>query len=242
MSPPEEEVLVGGNMAKVVRVGATVRRSAGAWTPAVHALLDYLGTSGFDAAPVPLGMDDSGREVLSYIEGATVMTPVNDQVWFDTMADAARLMRRFHDLSTAFKVSEGLVWRDHPAEAGEPEVICHSDWAPYNAVWREGRLVGIIDWDVARPGSRFYDLAWFAIMWCPLVPPEKFTAHLAQPLDQPRRLRQVCDAYGLEDRSGLLEAIWAGVEPSISWIEDGAAAGDPAHVKMAAEGHAANLG
>jgi len=238
MSPPEEEVLAGGNMAKVVRVGATVRRSAGPWTPAVHALLDYLRASGFDAAPVPLGMDESGREVLSFIEGDTVMTPVEDQVWFDTMADAARLLRRFHDLSAGFEVPPGLVWRDHPADAGDHEVICHSDWAPYNAVWRQGRLVGIIDWDFARPGSRLYDLAWFAIMWCPLVPPERFTAQLAEPLDQPRRLREAADAYGLEHRSGLLGAIRARVEPTISWIEDGAAAGDPVHVKMAAEGHA----
>ncbi len=51
MSFPEEEVLAGGNVAKVVRVGGTVHRSAGAWTPAVHALLSYLAGSRFEAAP-----------------------------------------------------------------------------------------------------------------------------------------------------------------------------------------------
>lgn len=136
MSPPEEEVLAGGNVAKVVRIGDTVRRSAGPWTPTIHALLEFLRQSGFEAAPRPMGMDDAGREVLGFIEGDTVMTPIADRVWFDTMQDAARLLRRYHDLSLAFEAPPGAVWRDHPGQAGPPEVICHSDWAPYNAIWR----------------------------------------------------------------------------------------------------------
>ena len=40
--------LAGGNMsAGVVRVGDTVRRPAGPWTPAVHALLTHLHEAGF---------------------------------------------------------------------------------------------------------------------------------------------------------------------------------------------------
>ena len=55
-----EEVLPGGNMAAVARVGATVRRTAGPWTPQVHRLLAHLRargialaiTTGANAAPV----------------------------------------------------------------------------------------------------------------------------------------------------------------------------------------------
>jgi hypothetical protein len=32
----------GGGLTPVVRVGETIRRAAGPWTPAVHALLDHL--------------------------------------------------------------------------------------------------------------------------------------------------------------------------------------------------------
>ena len=60
-----EQVLEGGNTSVVVRVGDTVRRTAGHWTPAVHALLDHLESVGFDAAPRALGTDEQGREVLS---------------------------------------------------------------------------------------------------------------------------------------------------------------------------------
>jgi hypothetical protein len=42
-----ETPLEGGNMnGAVVRIGDTVRRPAGAWTPAVHALLNHLHTVG----------------------------------------------------------------------------------------------------------------------------------------------------------------------------------------------------
>src|SRR5205814_3427448 len=65
-----EEPLSGGNLsASVVRIGATVRRPTGPWTPAVHALLGHLADVGFDGAPRVLGFDDAGREILEYIEG-----------------------------------------------------------------------------------------------------------------------------------------------------------------------------
>jgi hypothetical protein len=65
-----ETPLSGGNMSSgVVRVGDTVRRPAGPWTPAVHALLTHLYEAGFRGAPRPLGIDERGREVLTFIPG-----------------------------------------------------------------------------------------------------------------------------------------------------------------------------
>jgi hypothetical protein len=54
-----------------VRVGNTVRRRTGPWTPAVHALLDYL-ASRVPHVPRVLGRDRQGREVLSYLPGHVV--------------------------------------------------------------------------------------------------------------------------------------------------------------------------
>jgi hypothetical protein len=67
-----EERLEGGNVGGAVRVGDTVRRSAGPWTPAVHALLAHLAGTGFTGAPRPLGFDEQGREVLTFLEGESV--------------------------------------------------------------------------------------------------------------------------------------------------------------------------
>jgi hypothetical protein len=66
-----EERLDGGNIGGAVRAGDTVRRAAGPWTPAVHALLAHLAAKAFAGAPRPLGFDERGREVLTFLEGGT---------------------------------------------------------------------------------------------------------------------------------------------------------------------------
>lgn len=56
------EVPLGGNVVGAVRVGATVRRPPGPWTPAVHAVLRHLERHGVDAVPRVLGLDERGRD------------------------------------------------------------------------------------------------------------------------------------------------------------------------------------
>ena len=71
----EEQLLPGGNAGGAVRVGATVRRPTGPWTPSVHALLNYLEARQFPGAPRALGVDEHGREVLSFLPGETDRGP-----------------------------------------------------------------------------------------------------------------------------------------------------------------------
>jgi len=54
-SDPAEVPLSGGNTSAVVRVGETVRRSTGHWTPAVHGVLRHLERAGFEGSPRVLG-------------------------------------------------------------------------------------------------------------------------------------------------------------------------------------------
>ena len=68
----DETLLPGGKLNPVVRVGDTVRRPSGAWTPTVHALLRHLRERDFTLGPEPFGFDEHGREVLSYIPGDTI--------------------------------------------------------------------------------------------------------------------------------------------------------------------------
>jgi len=55
----------------VRRRGNVVIRDAGAWTPAVHALLRHLEDVGFAAAPrlVGSGPDSDGHAVQTFISG-----------------------------------------------------------------------------------------------------------------------------------------------------------------------------
>lgn len=59
----------GGNTAPVVRVGDTVRRVAGPWTPNVAALMTGLRAAGVACVPEHSGLDPLGREIVEYVEG-----------------------------------------------------------------------------------------------------------------------------------------------------------------------------
>src|SRR5690349_21158941 len=106
----EQEIpLTGGNLTPVVRVGNTVRRITNFWSVTVHGLLRYLETKGFDAAPSFLGLDEQGREILSYIEGEVGFLPY---IWADSvLVEVAQLLRRFHDLTAEYVPPEGAKWQ-----------------------------------------------------------------------------------------------------------------------------------
>ena len=63
------ELLVGGNVGRVWRVGHTVRREQGPWSPAVHRLLVHL--EGMSEVPRFHGVDELGREVLDSCPAAS---------------------------------------------------------------------------------------------------------------------------------------------------------------------------
>ncbi|MDP9264519.1 MAG: phosphotransferase [Chloroflexota bacterium] len=199
-----EEILAGGNLSVVVRVGDTVRRRTGPWTPAVHALLRHLERAGFSEAPRVRGIDEQSREVLDYVEGFTLGWPLADAPFIhteETLTAAARLLRRYHDAAATFAPPAGAAWRI--VAPGRFEVVCHNDMAPYNTVFREERPIAMIDWDLAGPAPRLWDVAWAAVTWVPLYggDPAYATADLA------RRLRSFCDAYGLEERRDVVATI-----------------------------------
>jgi hypothetical protein len=165
-----EERLPGGNTGGAVRIGDTVRRTAGPWTPAVQALLAHLHDVGFDRCPRPLGIDEHGREVLSYLPGASVgeLKPWPSWVHSDSaLVDVACWLRDYHAAVGNFVPPASAPWRgETPAEGGG--IICHNDAAPYNACWNGAGLVGFFDWDFAGPGTRDWDLAFTASAWVPL--------------------------------------------------------------------------
>lgn len=231
-------------MTAIVRIGTTVHRSTGPWTPAIHSLLHHLETTGFAWTPRVLGLDQDGREILTYIEGeAGFFSPdrvVPADLWSDRLLiEAAAMLRRFHDATAGFTPPAGVSW--HPAWSTPPpsEVICHNDFAPYNSIFRDGHLVGMIDFDGAGPGSRTGDLAYAAYTFVPLYPDVRCRAvGLSEPPDWGRRLRLFCDAYGPVERSGFVQTIEDRVRAVGSIIRSQAAAGDHRFQRMVEEGHA----
>jgi len=227
--PEVETRLLGGtaNRGLVVRVGNTVRRPLRPSSPAVHALLEYLDGVGFDAVPAFLGVDAQGREVLTYVPGETVTAPYPAWAMTDAALESvARLLRRYHEAVVGFEPS-GHDWAEAvPAEYDEG-LIGHNDPNLDNIVFRDGVAVGLIDFDLAGPGSALWDVAAAVRLWAPLRPDGDI--HDARQGRSLTRLRLFADAYGLTapDRSRLIEAAAANHIWCMDYVRRGAESGHP---------------
>ncbi|WP_439422988.1 phosphotransferase [Saccharothrix sp. HUAS TT10] len=211
----EEEVLTGGGLNEVVRVGSTVRRPTGPWTPTVHRLLEHLAPLGI--SPAVHGVEVVGgreREVLSYLVGEVGHPPLGAELRTDeALVAVGRMVRRLHDATTGLVGAAGFEegWQ-FPA-VSPVEVICHNDLAPYNMVFRDGLPVGVFDFDGARPGPRWWDVAYTA--YC-LVP---FSPEFGAVEEQRRRARLFCDAYGMPV-AGLGRRVLARLADMVAMIRE----------------------
>jgi hypothetical protein len=232
-----------GNLSDVVRVGDTVRRVPGPWSPAVHALLRHLEAVGFEGAPRFLGIDNRGREVLSFVEGATPRPDIPD--WSEALlAGVGRLLRRYHDAAAGFVPPPGAAWQVGVGAPTAGDVVCHNDAGPWNVVVRDGTPVALIDWDLAAPGPRAWDVAHALWRWVPLYQSGALgspSRDFGTPAEQGRRARVLCDAYGLTraERPGLIELVERRIRVSHDTLAARAAAGEPAWVRLWRDGHGA---
>jgi hypothetical protein len=244
-----EILLKGGADSNVVRAGQTVRRGGRAWSPAVLDLLRHVEREGFDGSPRALGFDDQGREVLTYIEGEVgngegfipykggrfdVQLP--DYVWTDSvLARLGQLLRSHHDAAASFSWGDRQ-WRletRHPVET-----ICHNDLTPWNTVFQGGLPVAFIDWDVAAPGPRSWDLGFVAWRWVPFWRDEKCEAH-GLPTgvrDKVRRFQLLLDAYGIAPEIGIMQAGIERVRQMQQHMRDLAATGSAWEVELERRG------
>jgi Ser/Thr protein kinase RdoA (MazF antagonist) len=229
-----EERLVGGNVHQVVRVGDTVRRPAGPWTPAVHALLTHLHDVGFTAAPRPLGIDDQGREVLTFIPGEVVWPDRFDT--FDLqqrLGRVAHLIRRYHDAVEGFHPPADARWNALIPADGD-DIIAHHDLAPWNLILSADDTFTIIDWDTAAPGTRLWDLAYAAHGFIPLSANEDY-----QRPEAGRRLRTFVDAYGLDEqqRRGLVGLLGRRARSMHDFLQTQSASGVEPWATLWRQGH-----
>ena len=155
-------------MSAVVKSGSIVKRTATAGSPTIQQFLSHLRGAGVDWVPEPLGFDDSGREILSFVEGQAIDGVPPEWFWDENvLVDIAKRLRQLHDASISFD-GTSAVWNWD--SASPTEVILHRDFAPYNCIFREQRFVGLIDFDLCAPGPRIWDIAYTAYRFVPLMP------------------------------------------------------------------------
>ena len=223
-----EEPLHGGtaNRGAVFRVGDTVRRPSRPTMPATAALLDHLASVGFEA-PRHLGLDRQGREVLSYVPGEAVTPPYPS--WAldrPALLSVARLLRRYADAVADFDATRHE-WPVRPPPEFTGPSVAHNDPNLDNVVFRDGRAVALIDFDLAAPAAAVWDVAAAARLWAPLRPPD--TISDARRSDALERFRAFVDAYGLEDedRARVVAAASAHHDWAYRIVERGAEQGRP---------------
>jgi Phosphotransferase enzyme family len=203
-----EEPLSGGDVSGVVRVGETVRRPIGPWSPAVHSLLRHFEQVGFEA-PRVLGTDIAGREILSFVPGDAALSPVPASD--EAVVALAKLLRRMHDSQAGYRPPADAAWQALGGDQHAGEVICHNDLFWPNVICRKGLPAALIDWDLAAPGRRLDDLASAAYFWLPLRSDTRAVPWGLPSDRRPERLRLLCDSYGLGagERARMFDAIIA---------------------------------
>ncbi len=214
-----QEENLGGTMNRVVKAGDTVRRQ-NKGGPMLHTYLRYLEEAGMDGVPRFLGLDEQGREILSYLPGKTqekdnlLRHPCMRSD--ETLADAACFMRKLHDISAGFlpqALDGGWGNPDYPQD--KPETICHNDAAGWNFVFVSDRIAGLFDFDTACPGTRMWDLTLPVFSFVPLTPylydpehdaeaPYERKRHAAE---RKRRIRLFFDAYDMRQSHDFLDLL-----------------------------------
>jgi aminoglycoside phosphotransferase (APT) family kinase protein len=205
----EGELLIGDGVTQgIVRIGDTVRRPLRPFSLTVQAYLAHLREAGFTGAPLPLGVDEQGREVLSFVPGDVPRNPLPPETAGDDVLVAlARLIRALHEASAGWVPPPDAVWGGTPASTASTgnqitdpaELVSHRDYCPGNVVFRDGLPVALIDFDLAKPTTRLYDIVNAVWYWAPLRDPRDRAPALAD-ADIPHRVAVFADAYGMTAR------------------------------------------
>jgi len=209
-----DEEFLAGNVAGVVRTGATVRRTVGPWTPAVHDLLAHL-ESRIGLVPRVYGFDDRGREVLDFMPGRVL--DVDHEALSDAqLVSLVSWARRFHEAVSGF--THDGPWRYFPIPM--PTLIGHNDLAPYNVCFDGDELCGVFDWDLAGPTTPLDELAFMAWNCVPLT-------RDIDPDTAAQRLRLMASTYGGVEASQILGGVPQRIDIMLEGIPAAAADGDP---------------
>lgn len=246
----KEEILSGGALNQVVKIGNTVRRRIKGH-PMLHSYLQFLESAGMSGVPRFIGLDEQGREILTYLPGKT-MGP--DYPHYhpclhsdDTIVDMARFMRKLHDISADFLPKAIEAGWENPYNPREDyETICHGDAAIWNFVFVKDKLAGLFDFDQAYPGTRIWDLTTtvfsaVGLTYSVYIPelntdvdyePSKHAA------ERKRRIKLFFDAYGMECPPNFIDVCIQFTQKAVcDDMIKGAAAGDKNHIKCIKEGH-----
>jgi thiamine kinase-like enzyme len=202
-----------------------------------------LENKGFSYAPKFLGIDEKGREILSFIEGEAGNYPLKEYMWSnDVLKEIAKILGLYHDCVSDYPIEES--WQSIDNTPKPFEVLSHNDFAIYNLIFEGKSPVGIIDFDVAGPGPRLWDIAYTLYTCVPLsrvYHSETGEAVYYHALEHAECIKQrvnlFFEAYGAGIEGDYLEMVLLRLEELCKTIKRKASEGDLAFQRMIEEGH-----
>ncbi len=231
---------LSGGLNKITLIDGVLHRPGQPWSDQIQFLLAHLENRGFAGSPRPLGFDQSGDEMVSYLPGATLDAQTHEQFQTDkVLTSAASLLQRLHDASADYEALPESPWQAMPTGSNhqrDEHIICHNDFAPYNCVLNNGIIDGVFDFDTASPGPARWDIAYAVFRFCPLSPPSNPSSY-GSLQEQRRRLHLFCDEYGTPCDEELLNLVVQRLYALISHMHDQAALGDEAFAGHIEAGH-----
>ncbi|MGI8575035.1 MAG: phosphotransferase [Egibacteraceae bacterium] len=165
-----------------------------------------------------------------------------DELWAKIVPEQglrrwARFLRRYHDAVAEYRPPGTSVWSSVTGRCAPGQLVCHGDLWPGNGVWRGDEVVGLIDFDHARPASPLFDIAYALEYAAPFRDDTTCVRWLRYPHHRTaRRIEVSCDAYGIaapndvadlvadQQRSVLAtvrQLARRSVEPQATWVADG---------------------
>lgn len=171
--------------------------------------------------------------VLEYLDGEVAGRVANPEAFAAEMADAMAAVHRIDTTgwglaspgplrAPAPEAERPILMRAHAAllphlEAFSPTTLLHGDLWPGNLLVREGRLVGILDWEDARLGDPLIDIAIarLDLVWLyGEASAEAFVARMREHREIPTRALALADLYA-SLRPGPYLDLWAEAYPKI---------------------------
>jgi thiamine kinase-like enzyme len=237
------EILAGGNVSRVFRLKDTVRRELKPDSTKIHKLLKHLENKGYSYAPKFLGIDEKNREILSFIEGEAGNYPLKEYMWSDEiLKEIAKMLRLYHDAVSDFPLSDD--WKPMDNTPNKAEIVCHNDFAIYNIIFNHKKPVGIIDFDVAGPGPKLWDIAYTLYTCVPLsrvyhieTGETVYYDSLQHANHIKQRIKLFFKSYGENMEADYLEMVLLRLEGLCRYIKRKANEGDTNFQRMIDEGH-----
>lgn len=189
-----------GSVNQVQRIGSTIHRPTYEWTSTVDHLLMHLHQKGLPEIGAPLGLHTDGKSIYTYLPGSAALRPWPAIIKTTKgLESLCAFLLRYHEAQMDYQSPENSIWYIPEDHLQIGNIIRHGDFGPWNTLWQDGQLSGVIDWDFAEPGTAIQDFAQLAWYTVPLRGESGWQeAGFEKQPDYKARLLAICETCGVQ--------------------------------------------